>query len=48
MDNKDARRYFHGICPYTATACGCWNCEKCGVEKEEREWMDRLDREEEV
>lgn len=35
---------FEGRCPYTDKPCYDWNCKECKVEKEEREWMERIAR----
>ena len=32
-------------CPYTGKPCYDWECSECEVEKEEREWMEELERE---
>ena len=36
--------YFEGRCPYTDNPCYDWNCKECEVEKDEREWMERIAR----
>ena len=33
-----AREHFKGKCPYTGKECKDWNCHKCEVEKQEREF----------
>lgn len=45
IENHD-REYFHDICPYTNVACGWWDCEHCGIEKRERDWVNKTDEEE--
>lgn len=37
---KQTRDYFHGRCPYTDKPCEDWNCNKCKVEQEEREYLE--------
>lgn len=37
------RELFGGKCPYTGKPCDSWVCAECKVEKEEVEWMKKLD-----
>lgn len=36
MTNKEGRKYFKGICPYTNKHCKLWLCDICAVEYRER------------
>ena len=38
--NEWAREYFEGKCPYTGKPCDDWECAKCEIEKQEKEWAE--------
>lgn len=41
------KELFKGKCPYTGKHCKSWKCEECETEKQEREGLEELDRDEE-
>ena len=41
-----AKEYFGGKCPYTGKKCESWECSRCQVEKNEKEWIEEMEEEE--
>ena len=40
-----AKEYFGGKCPYTGKKCESWECSRCQVEQNEKEWMEESEEE---